>query len=331
LETETKTKEKQEKPLGVDLSTTSLKIVQLDEQNVLKEYGIFDLPVSPNDTDIILGLKGLLNKKFTTKNAVVGLRGLDVLTKLIRVKYGDYADVEKQVEKILLDFLPIDRDAVEVSWEVIGQVDDLVDLLLIVIPKNVLERYERLLAGAGLKILAAEINALAVKRAAKLEKSEQVEMVIDMHADETNIVIYNRGVLLLDKTIPKGGMAITRLMSRKMTISVVEAEKQKRDSKSVDEKVFHESYKPVADLILAEVGRVMSIASLDYDLKVEKIWLCGGDFNADNLREYFIHNLSEFIDTQLFIPSGVDLSQNITKESGDCLRLVNAIGLAMKY
>ncbi|MFZ5392511.1 MAG: pilus assembly protein PilM [Patescibacteria group bacterium] len=328
---ETDTKTKKEKPIGIDLSTTSIKLVSLDENNILEEYGIFDLPVSANDTDIILGLKGLLAKNFKSKDVVMGLRGLDVLTKLIKVKYGEYDEVEKQVEEIVKDILPVDRNEVEVSWEVIGQENEMVNLLLIIIPNSVIERYERLITGAGLNILAAEINSLAIKRALDYDSNQEIKMIVDIHADETNIEIYNQSVLSLDKTISIGGMQITRNMSKKMAISIPEAEKQKRTNTTISEKIFNESYKPVGDDILAEVGRVMSMARLDYGIKVGYIGLSGGDFNAIEFREYFIDNLSEFAKTELSIPKAVESSLNIDKNSGDRLRLINAVGLAMKY
>lgn len=324
-------KQKQAKPIGVDISSTSIKLAQLDENNILAHYGIMDLPVSPNDTDIILGIKSLLASNFQGKDAVIGLRGLDVLTKLVKVKYGEYEEVEKQVEDLLHDLLPIDRKDVEVSWEVIAQEGEMVDLLLIIIPNSVIQRYERLLSGSGLNIVAAEINSLAIKRAANMENGEEVEMVVDMHADETNLEIYNRGVLSLDKTISKGGMQITREMSKKMAISIIEAEKNKRANIHVDEKVFTESYRPVADDILAEVGRVMSMSRLDYGLQVKKIWLSGGDFNAVEFKEYFVNNLAEFAEVSLLVPKAIEISSNIDKDSGDRLRLINAVGLAMKF
>ncbi len=328
---ETDIKTKKQKPIGIDLSTTSIKLVQLDENNILAEYGIFDLPAAANDTDIILGVKSLLSKNFKGKDVVMGLRGLDVLTKLIKVKYGEYEEVEKQVEEIVKDILPVDRNEVGVSWEVIGQENEMVDLLLIIIPNSVIERYERLITGAGLNILAAEINSLAIKRALNFESNQEVKMVVDVHADETNIEIYNRSILSLDKTIAIGGMQITRNMSKKMAISIPEAEKQKRTNLSVSEKIFNESYKSVADDVLAEVGRVMSMARLDYGIKVDHIGLSGGDFNAVELKEYFIKNLSEFAKTEMSLPKAVESSLNIDNNSGDRLRLINAVGLAMKF
>lgn len=318
------------KAMGIDISKTSVKVVCVDEKGVLDSYGIDDLPISASDTDVILSLKKIISSDCYKCDTVIGLRGLDVLTKKVTLQsITKIDDLEQRVEEEIKDLLPVDRSEVQISWEVIKQVGDLVEVIIIAVPNKVIERYKRLVDGIGLNIIALEINGLALKRSFESELKTDT-MIVDVHADETDIEFYKDGVLVLDKTIPFGGMNITRSLSRLLNIPVEEAEVKKREKVLVEQSEFDEMYKKTVDDILVEIVKTVSMLKIDYGYETSEILLTGGDFNTKNLADYMIEKLAEVSLARVVIPRAVMMSDNIDKELGDKLRLGNALGLALK-
>jgi type IV pilus assembly protein PilM len=319
-----------EKPIGIDISQSSVKVVCLDINNVVDSYGIVDLPKNAGDTEIILALKKVISPDCYRCDVVIGLRGLDVLTKQVNFKnINNVEEMAQAVEEGMKDLLPVERDEVELSWEVVGQEGDEIKAILVAVPKKVLERYQRLADGVGLKIKSFEVNALALHRAFEEEISQKT-LLIDIHADETNIEFYDNKVLLIDKTISKGGINITREISRRFNLSMEEAEIVKRKNEIDDKNDFVQLYKPTADDLINEIEKVSTLINIEYKSDVNLILLTGGDFNTKDFTDYFVEKVSHLASARVIVPRSILVSDNIDKKLGDKLRLGNAVGLALK-
>lgn len=315
--------------IGVDLSATSVKAVCINQDKVMDSHGIVDLAPGANDTDVILALKGIVGTDCANCPVVVGLRGLDVLTKLIKVDIKEIVNIEQVVEGYFAEILPVDRNEVEVSWEVIAKEEGKVKVLIIAVPNKVLSRYNRLIEGAGLKVKTFEINALAVRRALGSQIKGKA-MVVDVHADETDIEFYDDQTLIYDKTVSIGGMSITRAIAKKYSMTFAEAEMKKRSSNQVEAGEFDQLYRSTADQILTEAIRSASLVEIEYNCKPQEILLSGGDFATEQLLKYFTENLTPIAMSRLVMPEAVMKSDNINKETGERYRLLNAVGLALK-
>lgn len=318
------------KTIGIDISSSSVKAVCLDKNGILESYGVVDLPVSANDTDIILALKSLIGEKCVECLANVGLRGLDVLTKTLEVTIGSSKEVEMQVEEQVNDFLPVSRDEVVVSWEVIGKEKSKVKLIVIIIPKKVIDRYNRLVEGSGLSINNYEINAFSLKRALTNEIGDKTVMIVDMHSDETDIEIFDGESLILDKTVPIGGKRITKELSRSRMISIEEAEKQKRMNQDLDEQMVFEIYKPLRDDIVSEIAKIISMIAIEYGLEIDQLILAGGDFNSEQWKELVLEDLRDLTEIEIKVPEAITKSNVVFAETGERMRLSNAVGLALR-
>ncbi|MFA4930417.1 MAG: pilus assembly protein PilM [Patescibacteria group bacterium] len=316
--------------IGIDISSSSVKAVCLDKNGILKSYGVADLPAAATDTDVILALKSVIGEKCGECRANIGLRGLDVLTKSLTVKYGSAVEIEKQVEEHLSEFLPVEREEVVVSWEVVGKENNQVKMILIVVPKKVLERYKRLIDGVGIAVNNYEINAFSLKRSLVTNSNNKTVMVADMHSDETDIEVFAGDDLILDKTIPIGGKRITKELSQRKMISIEEAEREKRANKEIEEQMVYEIYKPLRDDIVSEIVKVASMIRIEYGIEINKIVLSGGDYNSSQWRELVLEDSSKLATVEVKTPEAITQSSVLFKEVGEKMRLANAVGLALK-
>lgn len=318
------------KTIGIDIGTSSVKAACLDKNNVLVSYGIVDLPISANDTDIILALKNIIGESCGECQANVGLRGLDVLTKTLELNEGSMEEIESQVEEHLDEFLPVSRDEVVVSWEVVGREKKKIKMILIVVPKKVLERYKRLIDGVGLSINNYEINAFSLRRSLVADSKDNNVMIVDMHSDETDIEVFAGDNLVLDKTVPFGGKRITKDLSQKKMISIEEAEKEKRENKNIDEALVYQIYKPLRDDIVSEIVKAISLIRIEYAIEVDHIILSGGDFNSVQWQNLVLEDLNDIFDVNIKMPEAIEKSQVEFAQVGEKMRLANAVGLALK-
>jgi|GEM_PF-2987760 len=318
--------DKCDKAIGLDISDSSIKAVCLDAGNKLESYGIEDLIPGSTDQDLVIAVKKVISSQCRGCEINVGLRGTEVLTKILKLEATDSEELTAKVENEIKSFLPVLREEVEVSWEVISVDDNQIKLLVIIIPKEVLLHYQRVIEGAGFTIKNFEINALTLKRSLGSRASGKV-MLIDVHAEEIDMELYHDNEVIIDRTLPFGGKKITQLLTHKINVNVEEAEIFKRKNE-IDEEQFLYAYKPFADDLMAEIKRLISLAELEYGIKPEKIMLTGGDFAQSKLFEYLHKNLGEDSVLELINSDAVDGGVEI--KEADKLRLCNAIGLALK-
>ena len=322
--------EKCQNVIGLDLSKTTLKAVCLDNDKNILSYGITDLGIGSGDTEIILALKAMVGEKCPGCSLAVGLRGLEVFTRIFKVKIGSYEEVEKQVEEQLSNVLPVDRDEVEVSWEVLEKESETVTLLVIVVPNKVIERYQRLIKGAGLQLEGAEINPLSLKRAFAIDQEKT--MLVDIHGDEMDIEFLDKEKLLLDKTLPIGGKVFTRNISKKMGITIEEAEKLKRSwGKDISDEMFESAYKVSAHDFIMQIGKIISMLEIENNIQPERILFSGGDLVIEKLFNFMKENLENVAECSLVSPKNMIKDDNFFISQADRYRLATAYGLAMKY
>lgn len=318
--------DKCDKAIGLDISDSSIKAVCLNASDKLESYGIEDLVPGSTDQDLVIAIKKVIDGQCRGCEINVGLRGTEVLTKILNLEAADSEELTVKVEEEIKSFLPVLREEVEVSWEVISVEDNQVKLLVIIIPKEVLLRYQRVIEGAGFAIKSFEINALTLKRSLG-NKVLGKKMLIDVHAEEIDIELYRDNEVVVDRTIPFGGKKITQLLTHKLNINVEEAENYKRNNK-VDEEQFLYAYKPFADDLISEIKRMLSMTELEYGVKPDKVLITGGDFAQEKLFQYLYKNLSADIEIELVKPEAVVDGAEI--KEADKLRLCNAVGLALK-
>jgi len=319
--------EKCEKVIGLDISDSSVKLVCLGGNNALDSFAIVELIPGATDQDIVMAIKKGIGEGCRGGEVNVGLRGTDVLTKILTLRADNAEQLSALVEEEVKDLLPVERNEVELSWDVISAGGGEVKLLLIIVPKEVLLRYQRVIEGAGLKVKNFEINAYTLKRSFGKMAQGKV-MLIDVHSDETDIEVYHDNVLLVDRTVDFGGRKITQLLAHLLNINVEEAENFKRQNK-VDDNQFEKTYRPVAVSLADEIKRTLVMAQLEFDFYPDRILLTGGDFAQEKLGSHITELLGDKNDVVISGPE-IEINQSIAISQAEKMRVVNAIGLAQK-
>ena len=179
--------------LGVDIGSSSIKIVQLDRSAnpSLETYGMVDIPepISSQTTDTVVHqiadlLKNLIQKaQVTTKDCIMSLPNSAVFTSVIDMpKMGD-KEMESAMQFEAKKYVPLPFSEVTLSWTIISENDDGASnkVLLVAVPKQIRDIYIQLFQLAGLNLEIIEIEALALIRALVVDRTKN-DVIIDIGA-----------------------------------------------------------------------------------------------------------------------------------------------------
>ncbi len=301
---------KEKSVLGVDIGSSSLKVVQLRKergQAVLETYGELSLgPYGGSEVgqatnlsaeQITETLKDLLREaQITTANCGVSIPFSRSLLILVELPYR--ADAEEQKTVIELEarkYIPVPISEVQLDWFIVptrGQptVDnqpatgETVEVLLVAVHNDELSLLQRVVAAAGLTASFYEIEIFSTIRATVDERVKPV-MVLDIGAASTKTYVIEHGVVALSHSTSIGSQDITRAISVSNNVSIAKAEALKKEE-GLGISSATSSPELVFSRIFSEVRRVLMQYETSHKKSVTSIIFTGGGGVTKELGTY---------------------------------------------
>ena len=196
--------------IGVDISSTSVKMVELADDGKggyrLERYAIAPLPrdavVDGNIASLeqvgetVLRAWKLLGSR--EKNVALALPAAAVISKKVNMQAGlSETDMELQVEAEANQYIPFSLDEVNIDFQVLGPVRNSTEEVEVLIAASKKERIEdRLVVAeeAGLKVVIMDVETYATEAAYRLAANqlpnagrEQTVMIVDVGAQVMHI------------------------------------------------------------------------------------------------------------------------------------------------
>lgn len=174
------------------------------------------------------------------------------------------------------------------------------DILIVAFPRAVVDSYVRVLHGAGLEIVALELESQGIVRALiDIEKEGGPYLVMDIGRTKSGFVVFSKGAILFTSTVPIGGRDFETAIQEAMLVSPKEAEKIKKEvgfsnfMLSGNEKNgnVYTALAPLVSVIIDEAEKSIDFFEThvrhthDEWAPIEKIILCGGDSYLIGLSE----------------------------------------------
>ncbi|MFH0987759.1 MAG: type IV pilus assembly protein PilM [Parcubacteria group bacterium] len=348
--------------LGVDIGGSSIKLVELANNNgrpQLVTYGYVErfLAVGAKLIDEPDRTAALIKKvaeqsRATTKRTVTALPGSAVFSSIISLPEINKADlhspkkmaaaVEWEAKKVL----PMPVAEMILDWKALKPEDQLqkegdkiknLPLLLTAAAKSVVAKYVEIFKKAGLELISLETESFALARGL-VGRDKSTVLVVDIGAVNTDICVVENVLPMLNRSLSVGGLEITKAFASTLGISMEQAEQFKRDLQTNSESSQGSAALPdlvrrPMQAILDEVQYTINFYLEQPDNKgkrIERIILSGGTASLFNLPKYFEDALG--IRTFLGNPWArviypEDL-QPVLEAVGS--RLATAIGLAMR-
>lgn len=305
-------KKKEKSVLGVDIGSSSLKVVQLRKEGgkaVLETYG--ELALGPyggsevgqatnlSAEQITETLKDLLREaKVTTKSCGVSIPFARSLLTLVTLPYRkDPKEQKTIIELEARKYIPVPVSEVQLDWFIVpkaeqGQFEEgkkegggheTIDVLLVAVHNDELALLQKIISNVGLTASFYEIEIFSTIRAVVEEQVRPV-IVLDVGAASTKTYVIEHGVVALSHAIPTGSQDITRAISVASNVSIAEAEAFKKkeglagDGQDGPETVFSR--------IFAEARRVLIQYENAHHKSITSVVLTGGGGVTKELGTY---------------------------------------------
>ena len=344
---------KKETLLGVDISSSSVKLLELSKSGDkfrVESYAVEPLPANSvvekniNDAEVVGDIvKKVVGKSRTgVRLASVAVAGSAVITKTIQMNANlNDQELEDQISVEADQYIPYPLDEVAIDFEVLGESEtnsEQVDVLLAACRKENVELREDALEIGGLTTRIVDVEAYAIERAFDLLKSQ-----IDDSDEDLTVAIVDIGstmttlsVLADSKTIYTreqlfGGKQLTEEIQRRYGLSVEEAGLAKKQGGLPDD-YEREVLEPFKEAVVQQVARSLQFffSSSQYN-EVDCVVLAGGVASTPNIAELVQEKVGiQTIIANPFAEMTLGSKVNASALSNDAPSLMIACGLAMR-
>ncbi|HPN54751.1 MAG TPA: type IV pilus assembly protein PilM [Candidatus Moranbacteria bacterium] len=318
--------------IGVDFGTSSIKVVELsykDQKVFLENYGIVDLKfLAGNDLNkqkevgksysyeqnLVEGVRQLFEKmKPKAKTANVSIPAFYGLITIIEMLDMQDEELAKAIQFEAHKYIPSSLDEISMSWEIIERVEnpslslsqktdkknDLkkIKVLLVAAPKKDIDRYGKYVATKNIKVGAIELETFSLVRSLVGEDAGNF-LIIDIGLQATNIILVEKGIAMVNRSIDAGGNEITLAIADSMNISNQRAEALKKGERDFLNNKESALVIPVLEFIASEAKRIVGLyISKNKETRIDGVILSGGTSKMKGLEEYF----SRLLETKVVI------------------------------
>src|SRR5437762_8215841 len=155
--------------LGLDIGSSSVKLVQLKEAKrgyILEAFGVAPLPPEAivdgalmNSTAIVEAIRGLVSQyKLKNREAAIGVSGHSVIIKKISMPKMSQEELEESIQWEAEQYIPFDVKDVNIDVQILTPPDvdtgtGQMDVLLVAAKKDMINDYTSVVSEAGLSLV----------------------------------------------------------------------------------------------------------------------------------------------------------------------------------
>lgn len=344
---------KKQKPmLGIDVSSTTVKLLELSRQGDgfrVENYAVRALPAGAvvekniNDLDAVAQtIKSMVQASRTkVKDAAVAVAGSSVITKLIEMP-GDLNEeaMELQISLEADQYIPYPLEEVAIDFDIQGPSDknpDQVYVLLAACRRENVDMRADAIELADLNPKVVDVEAYTMERAFALvqeqfeEPQDQVVAIIDIGATMTTLSVLVDGKTIYTREQLFGGKQLTEEVQRRYGLSAEEAGLAKKQGGLPDD-YETEVMEPFKDAVVQQVTRSLQFffSSSQYN-DVDHIVLAGGVASMPGLDSLIEEKLGTSTTVaNPFVNMSVSSKVNSAALRNDAPALMIATGLALR-
>ena len=284
--------------VGLDIGSSSIKVVQLKETAKGVDLLNFDIALLPpeavvdgalmNFTAIVEKIRELWSvNKIRVKDVALSVSGHSVIIKKISLPEMTPEELDESIQWEAEQYIPFDIKDVEVDVQILnpnagqGQMD----VLLVAAKKDVINDYTSVTMEAGLKPVVVDVDTFCIQNMFELNYGfppNETLALINVGASVINInVIYN-GITSFTRDISMGGALLTEEIQKQFNVSFEEAEHYKTggDGNFSNSSIAREVTKlseRVSETLVTEIQRSLDFfAATTINADITRIYLSGG-------------------------------------------------------
>ncbi len=335
--------------LGLHLKSNGFSAVEISldkKEKALKKSGDYEIPNFSLNLDDPKSLETYTNalkefifeNNFESKDVIGSLPQDQVFVRTIKVPQMSKKDLDSFIKYESAQYIPLPLEEITLGYDVMSlnlKERDKISVLLVAAKKTVVQKYIEVIKNAGLKVRALEPVSLAMVRSlGEGGQAHSAELIIEIGATQTLIVLSYKGFVILTRSVPLGEESFTRSLSQKMDLDLVQAQEYFKtyglDSTKVGGKVY-EVLRPLFDKVIDEIKKSKVFFSTHNPMvRINKIIVSGETALMPGLLIYMVNNFdvevvlaNPWINLKL-LPS----QQKEVQQKGPVFSV--AVGLALK-
>jgi type IV pilus assembly protein PilM len=313
-----------ESVLGVDIGSSSIKVVQLRSSRgvaILETYGEIALgpygnfPVGKSSKLSTETIATALTDLMKEANVTASHAGVAIPYASSLISTIDVPEVKKdQLKRIMpieaRKYIPLPISEVTLDWFLVPKEEKEQDafdrieketmmqkkgneVLLVAIHNDILRAYQTIMETVGLSVSFFEIEIFSAIRSV-LSHSPTPTAIIDMGASSTKIYVVERGIVRLSHLLNMGGQQMTEILSRSVNWTFEKAERMKRETglstspsySREENETMHQAMHSPLGRIFSEAARVLVMYGKRYNKNVHHVVLLGGGASLKNLTPF---------------------------------------------
>ena len=297
--------------IGLDLGSTSVRAFEISYRSsrpVVETFG--SVPVAPgavvgglveDGKGVTAALKELwTQQKFHSRRVILGLTHQQVIVRDLTVPALDGKDLGLALPFLVRDILPFPADQALLDFHPVGPAADGsggTDGLVVAAPKEAVVRAVDAVHKAGLFVDSVDLASFAAMRATATTATES-EVVVDIGAYATNLVVHTGGIPRMVRCVPRGGAEITALLALRHDLGIDEADARKcrvglrPDPDDADAPEISATIGEALRPLFREIRSSLSWFTTHHpDQPVSRISLCGGGSLLPGLAETIARRL----------------------------------------
>ena len=292
---------KKKELIGVDIGSSSVKIVQLKDNKgtfQLLNVGIMPLPPeaivdntlmdSSAIAAVIRNLVASLGIKI--KDVVCSISGNSVIIRKIVLPAMPQEELEDQISWEAEQYIPFDINDVNMDFQILSPDSNdpsKMNVLLVASKKDIINDYVSVFSDAGMQLAVVDVDSFTVQNAFEANhdfSSEDIFALVNIGASVMNINVIKDGITLFTRDVQMGGNLYTEEIQKQLGLSSEDAETGKLLASESNNEVLRNIILKVNDTITQEIRRSLdfynSTANND---RISGVFISGGCSKVFNL------------------------------------------------
>lgn len=315
-----KSKASSKSALGIDIGSSSIKVVQLSKKGgkaILETYGSLSLgPYGNLDVGMVTNLgtdeiaKALIDvmkeSNITTNSGAIAIPSSSSLIFTISLPGKISEDQLASIVPIeARKYIPVPISEVALDWFVIPQEADFLDdamssdtmkgklpdpkveVLVVAIHNDVLSRFQEILTKTAIQSESFEMEIFSNIRSS-FDNDLAPVLLMDFGASKTKLSIVEAGVVRVFHVVNRGSQDISRNIAQSLGVSFPEAEKLKRSIglDALSNKEVEAVVRLSTDYIFSDTNSVVLAYEKKYNKSISKVIMIGGGSLLKGLLEH---------------------------------------------
>ena len=299
--------------LGIDIGTTSIKLVELcktknkielTNYGILEKYGHLERindAIQTNSFKLLeestaLLLKQLVKESKTdNQKTYMALPSFSGFVSIMELPEMPNKELSKAVHFQAGQYIPMSLQETTLDWQIIERVEGKIIILLMAIPTDIIKRYMHSAELAKINLKGLELETVAVARLLGKKEKGTIALV-DIGGRSTSINIIDKSALRASHNVDTAGGDFTQVISSGLGINPLRAEELKRayglNIQSRGDVKITNLLMPLLDVIKRETEKAINNYFLRTKRKVEKVILTGGGSSLQGLEDYYSKKLA---------------------------------------